>query len=62
METDNNNNSTKSESGAISGLLLLIAGIVITAVTYSSACENGGTYIIAFGPIIFGAIKFFKNL
>jgi uncharacterized membrane protein len=45
------------------GLILIVIGIVITAVTYSHASsEGGGRYILAFGPIIVGVIKLFRGL
>ena len=44
------------------GLVLLVIGIVITAVTYGSASEAGGTYVIAYGPIIVGLIRLFRGL
>ncbi|HEX7843333.1 MAG TPA: hypothetical protein VF469_37935 [Kofleriaceae bacterium] len=44
------------------GALLLVVGIVITAATYGSASTQGGTYIIAYGPIIFGVINIFRGL
>jgi hypothetical protein len=44
----------------IGGLICLV-GIVITAATYSSAA-GGGRYVIAWGAIIFGAIRFFRGL
>lgn len=44
------------------GLVLLVIGIVITAVTYGSASEGGGTYIVAYGPIIVGLIRIFRGL
>ena len=45
------------------GLLLAIIGIAVTAGTYSSAADRGGgTYFIAYGPMIFGAITFFRGL
>jgi hypothetical protein len=44
------------------GLVLLVIGIVITAATYGSASRAGGTYIIAYGPIIFGVIRIFRGL
>lgn len=43
------------------GALWCIGGIVVTVVSYSAA-SGGGTYIVAFGAIIFGAIQFFKGL
>jgi hypothetical protein len=44
------------------GALLLVVGIVITAATYGSASESGGTYIIAYGPIVVGVIKIIRGL
>ena len=43
------------------GAVWCIGGIVVTAATYSAA-SDGGTFIIAWGAIIFGAIQFFKGL
>lgn len=45
------------------GVLLLLVGIVITAATYGSASSaGGGTYIIAYGPMIVGVIQIFRGL
>jgi hypothetical protein len=44
------------------GLVLLIVGILITAVTYDSASQQGGTYVIAYGPIVVGAIRLIRGL
>ena len=44
------------------GVALLVVGVVITAVTYGSATGGGGTYIIAYGPIIVGVIKVIRGL
>jgi hypothetical protein len=44
------------------GALLMGLGLVITVATYSSASQSGGTYVIAYGPIIFGAIRLFRGL
>jgi hypothetical protein len=44
------------------GLVLLVIGIVITAVTYGSASQAGGTYVIAYGPMIVGVIRIFRGL
>ena len=44
------------------GLLLLVVGVIITAVTYDSASQQGGTYIIAWGPMVYGGIRLFKGL
>jgi hypothetical protein len=44
------------------GLVLLVIGIVITAVTYGSASQGGGTYVVAYGPMIVGVIRIFRGL
>jgi hypothetical protein len=43
------------------GALWCIGGIVVTGATYSAA-SDGGTYIVAWGAIVFGAIQFFRGL
>ncbi|HEY5946079.1 MAG TPA: hypothetical protein VIV40_11340 [Kofleriaceae bacterium] len=44
------------------GSILLGLGLLITLVTYDSASRSGGTYVIAYGPMIFGAIRLFRGL
>ncbi len=46
------------------GALWCIGGIIVTALTYLEAVTNpaGGTYIIAWGAIVFGAIQFIRGL
>jgi hypothetical protein len=44
------------------GIILLVVGVIITAATYSSASRAGGTYIIAYGPIVFGVIRIGRGL
>ncbi len=44
------------------GAILLVVGILVTAFTYDSASREGGTYIVAWGPMVFGAIRLFKGL
>ena len=47
----------------LGGIALLVIGIVITAATYSSASSSGGgTYIVAYGPMIWGVIQLFRGL
>ncbi|UAY52346.1 hypothetical protein [Ferruginibacter albus] len=49
---------TKMLAGGLSFLL----GVFITLVTYTHARASGGIYIIAWGAILFGAIKFSSGL
>jgi hypothetical protein len=44
------------------GTLLLVGGILVTAITYDTASRQGGGYILAVGPIVFGVIRIFKGL
>jgi hypothetical protein len=44
------------------GLILLIVGIAITATTHSHASRQGGTYVVAYGPMIWGAITMLRGL
>ncbi|EEF60039.1 hypothetical protein Cflav_PD3098 [Pedosphaera parvula Ellin514] len=43
------------------GGLWCIGGILVTAISYSSAA-GGGSYVVAWGAIIFGGIRFFRGL
>jgi len=45
----------------IIGGLVFVVGSIVTISTYTSA-SGGGTYVIAWGAIIFGAIQFFRGL
>lgn len=52
----------KYKSRMIRGLLWTIAGIVITAISYSIAEEQGSTYLICWGAVLFGIIDFLAGL
>ena len=43
------------------GGLWCLGGIAVTVLTYSAA-SGGGTYFVAWGAIVFGAIQFFRGL
>ena len=43
------------------GALWCVGGLLVTILTYSAA-SDGGTYVVAWGAVIFGAIQFFKGL
>jgi hypothetical protein len=43
------------------GVGLIVLGIVVTAVTFSSA-QAGGSYIVAYGPIIVGIVSVVRGL
>jgi hypothetical protein len=46
------------------GLYWLTGGILVTVVTYSIAAssQNGGSYLLAWGPILAGGIQFIRAL
>ena len=46
------------------GGLLTAFGLVLTVVTYAMAASNpqGGHYVVAFGPVIFGVITLLRGL
>lgn len=43
------------------GLVLVVIGIGVTVVTYSTASSAGGTYFVAYGPVIWGVITMFRG-
>jgi len=43
------------------GLLWCIGGIVVTAITYAAA-SGGGTFIVAWGAVLFGAVQAVRGL
>ena len=46
------------------GGLWCLGGIIVTVVTYSSVANSpgGGTYVVAWGAILFGALRFIRGL
>ncbi len=46
---------------AIGGIICVI-GIVVTVATYSAASSGGGTYVVAWGAIIYGGWQFLRGL
>jgi hypothetical protein len=53
---------SRKQTDVVLGLLFLVVGLAITFGTYDSASQQGGTYIIAYGPIVFGVIRLFRGL
>lgn len=43
------------------GACWCIGGIVVTAATYSAA-QGDGTYVVAWGAIVFGSIQFLRGV
>src|SRR4051812_18690830 len=46
----------------IFGIILLVVGIGVTTMTYGNATREGGTYIVAYGPIVVGVVKLVRGL
>ena len=46
------------------GLALMVVGIAITAGTYAAASSSrgGGRYVVTWGLIVFGGLRFFQGL
>ncbi len=46
------------------GAIWCIGGIVVTAATYGAAASSptGGSYVVAWGAIVFGAVQFFRGV
>jgi len=62
QETQREERRAAGSKDIVIGVLLLAVGLVITAATYSSASREGGTYVVAYGPVIFGAVRIFRGL
>jgi hypothetical protein len=43
------------------GVMLLVVGALVTAATYSTARHDGDRYLLAFGPIVIGAIAMVRG-
>ena len=43
------------------GTMLVVVGALITAATYSTARNDGDRYLLAFGPIVIGAIAMVRG-
>ena len=47
----------------IFGLVLIVIGLAITVGTRDAAeSSGGGTYVVAYGPMVWGGLLFFKGL
>lgn len=43
------------------GVMLIVVGALVTAATYSTARHDGDRYLLAFGPIVIGAIAMVRG-
>ena len=44
------------------GAVLAVGGLLVTLITYARVSQGGGTYFVAYGPMIAGVILFFMGL
>lgn len=53
-----------AEKKMLSGAITFIAGILVTGLTYLNAVHSpfGGTYVIAWGAMLVGGVRFFRGL
>lgn len=51
----------KAKKDMLYGGLWFFGGLIVTLVSLSAA-SGGGTYVVAYGAIIFGGIQFFRGL
>ncbi|MCG8698997.1 MAG: hypothetical protein MI922_13160, partial [Bacteroidales bacterium] len=56
-----NAKKVKAKKDILYGALWCGGGIVVTAITYSAA-SGGGSYVVAWGAILFGAVQLIKGL
>lgn len=59
--TDKKSLASKYFNKMIAGIVWAVGGTIVTAVTYSAAVDNGGTYFIAWGAILYGCIDFVRG-
>ena len=52
----------KYKKHMIYGILWCVGGTFVTILTYSAASARGGTYVVAYGAVVFGAVDFFRGL
>jgi hypothetical protein len=55
--------SAAGKKNMLYGLLWCIGGAIVTAATYQMAANspNGGSYVVAWGAIVFGGIQFLRG-
>ncbi|HEY0476673.1 MAG TPA: hypothetical protein VGD37_04065 [Kofleriaceae bacterium] len=54
--------SNSRRDSVMLGTLMIAIGIAITAATFEHASSGGGTFILAYGPIIGGLIAIMRGL
>jgi len=56
--------NSEARSNMLYGALWCVGGTVVTVLSFGAASSSpgGGSYVVAYGAIIFGAIQFFRGL
>ena len=56
--------TSQSSRQIMIGAAFLMIGLIVTAVTYSmaSSSPSGGSYLVAYGPMLYGAITLIRGL
>ncbi len=64
QESKPDQRNDRAQKDMIYGALWCIGGLAITAISYqmASSGSGGGRYFLAFGPVIYGAVTFFKGV
>lgn len=62
LETQiNEAKKSRANKDMLYGGLWFFGGLIVTIVSFSAA-SGGGSYVVAYGAIIFGGIQFFKGV
>jgi hypothetical protein len=62
VEARSNAHKKAGQRNMLIGGLVCVVGLIVTIVTYSNAVAGGGTYVVAWGAILFGAVQFFQGI
>ena len=54
--------TSTAKRNMVFGGMLCVVGLVITVGSYSAAISGSGRYLVAWGAMIFGGIRFFRGL
>lgn len=55
---------SRAKNDTAVGLAFLLGGLLLTALTYASASSSrsGGSYIVAWGPVLYGAVRLIRGV
>jgi len=61
MATVDDARERQARVDVVTGISVIVAGLVVTAGTYALAL-NGGVYLIAWGPMLFGVLRLSRGV